>query len=66
MLDRRSLGGLFGAALASCAWQARAEGQPSKVTLFTVARSKNANVVRYAARLGPNGLDQDHPMRPTG
>lgn len=54
---------MFGTAIASCAWPAIAEGRaPSKSALFTVARSKNANVVRYVARVGISGLDQDRPV----
>lgn len=63
MLDRRSLGGLLGAALAVGVWPARADARPaSPAPLFTIARSKNANVVRYLARRDENGLAQRHPI----
>jgi Domain of unknown function (DUF4833) len=34
----------------------------SATTLFTIARSKNANVVRYVARTSESGLDPRHPL----
>lgn len=62
MLHRRSLGGLFGAALVSSAWPAFAEGQRSATTLFTIARSKNANVVHYVALSDDSGLIRTNPI----
>ena len=62
MLNRRSTGLLFGAAVASCAWPASAEASPSATTLFTIARSKNANVVRYVALTSENGLNLRRPI----
>jgi Domain of unknown function (DUF4833) len=62
MLHRRSLGGLFGAAVVSSAWPALAEGQRSATTLFTIARSKNANVVRYVALSDDSGLILSNPI----
>ncbi len=62
MLNRRSLAGLFGAAVAHAVCPASAEARPTAVTLFTIARSKNANVVRYRARLDKNGLDLARPI----
>jgi len=63
MLDRRSLGGLLGAALAAGVWPVRADARPlSPAPLFTIARSKNANVVRYVARRNENGLARRHPI----
>jgi Domain of unknown function (DUF4833) len=62
MLHRRSLGGLFGTAVVSAAWPAVAEGQRSATTLFTIARSKNANVVRYVALSDDSGLILSNPI----
>ena len=61
-MQRRSLAGLFGATLASFAWPGIGHTQPAAATLFTIARSKNANVVRYQARTRGAGLDQGHPI----
>src|SRR5258705_13664792 len=61
-MQRRSLAGLFGATLASFAWPDTGRTQPAAATLFTIARSKNANVVRYQARTRGGGLDRSHPI----
>jgi hypothetical protein len=62
MMQRRSLAGLFGATLAGLVWPGIGRAQPAATTLFTIARSKNANVVRYQARTRGGGLDQSHPI----
>jgi hypothetical protein len=55
---------LVGAALGGLARGARAGTPPSHPPLFVIARSKNANVVRYDARLvRPGRLDPSEPIR---
>ena len=59
-VKRRAL--LVGAALGGLGFDARAEG-PGSVPLFVIARSKNANVVHYEARVGRSGsLDRSRPL----
>lgn len=63
MLDRRSLGGLLGTALAAGLWPSRADARTlGAAPLFTIARSKNANVVRYVASRDESGLDPRRPI----
>jgi Domain of unknown function (DUF4833) len=62
MLSRRAVPvALAAAAVEVCALRA-AHAQPSR-ELFTLGRSKNANVVKYAVRIGRNGrLDLAEPV----
>lgn len=65
MLQRREVGRLLLATAAECLVTngASAVGAaPALVQLFSVARSKNANIVRYSARCLPDGLDVSQPI----
>jgi len=59
-VKRRAL--LVGAALGGLGFEARAGASPS-APLFVIARSKNANVIHYEARLATSGaLDREQPI----
>ena len=61
MLTRRQVGGLIGGAVViSRLPVARADGESR--ALFSIARSTNQNVVRYAARLRGRDLDSAQPI----
>lgn len=60
MLSRRQLGGLL-AGGAWC-WGRPAAAAPRASLLFSIARSKNANVVRYVALLDGQRLDPRRPI----
>lgn len=61
-LKRRQLTGLLGAAGALGLFSGPAEAAPTLSTLFVIARSKNQNVVRYAARHEHQALDRVSPI----
>lgn len=46
----------------ACAWPDGAAAATAAATLFTIARSKNRNVVRYQARLRDGALDPEDPI----
>jgi Domain of unknown function (DUF4833) len=61
MLQRRSVAGLVGLAAVGWAFPSNASS-PVASTLFTIARSKNRNIVRYVARSHEHDLDQLRPI----
>jgi hypothetical protein len=62
MLTRRGLPGVFAAVAVEMCASRRLQALPSR-ELFTLARSKNANVVKYAVRTGRTGrLDLQNPV----
>lgn len=62
MLPRRSLGSLLGAAVVGSVSPLAAEGRHVATPLFSLGRSKNANIVRYVARHDAQGLDARRPV----
>ena len=62
MLTRRALPAVFAAAALQLVAPDELQALPSR-ELFTLARSKNANVVKYAVRIGRNArLDPANPV----
>lgn len=62
MLPRRSLASLLGSAVVNSVLPVAAQKPHATTTLFSLGRSKNANIVRYAARSDAQGLDASHPI----
>lgn len=60
MLKRREMTGLLLAA--TSAWTSLAEAASTTQRLFTIARSKNANLVHYTVRTNEAGLELAAPL----
>jgi Domain of unknown function (DUF4833) len=61
-MQRRQLGSLLGVAIGGCLWPVPCSGANEHSQLFRIARSKNANVVVYRAKLRGVGLDPARPV----
>jgi len=62
MLPRRSLGRLLGSAVVSSVLPVGAQKPHATTTLFSLGRSKNANIVCYVTRSDARGLDPSRPI----
>jgi hypothetical protein len=62
MVPRRQIGSFLWATAVGSVLPTGASASPALATLFTIARSKNANVVRYSARCRQKDLDSGAPI----